>query len=273
MLRERRLWLVLGVAATAVLVALLGYLFTRGPGERATVGDYIEQVNATERRLAPDLRRVDSVYRGFKLDPGELAKQHDDLVEAERTIRRVRARIAAVPAPEQAAELRRRLLRTIDLQADFAHGLLEVAVALPRLAKVNEAVPPASARLARELKQAKTGTEQVTALKRYARTLRKVADDVEALQAPALLVPSLDAEADRLRTSATVIARLARAVSEGNSAEIDQLNRYLAEVGKITGATQAEHDAVVAYEQRLKAIETARTAAGAELRRLDQTLG
>ena len=272
MLKERRLWLWLGVAATAVLVALLGYLFTRGPGARADVSSYIEQVNTSERQLAPDLRRVDLVYRKFKLDPAALAKQQDDLVQAEQTIRNVRRRIAALPAPKQAAELRRRLLRTIDLEADFAHGLVEVAAALPRLAAVNEAIPPASKGLSKALKQAKAGKEQVAALTLYAKQLRGVADRVEALEAPPLLAPSFAAEVERLRTSATVISRMARAVSEGNAAEIDQLNRYLAEVGKISGATEAERDAVLAYEKRLRAIATARAAAASELRRLDREL-
>jgi DNA-directed RNA polymerase subunit F len=272
MLKERRLWLWLGVAATAVLVALLGYVFTRGPSTRSNVSTYIEAVNTSERELAPDLRRVDLVYRKFKLDPKALAEQQDDLVKAEQTIRRVRTKIAAVPAPEQAAELRRRLLRTIDLEAAFAHDLVEVAAALPRLASVNEKIPPASKRLSKSLKQAKKGSEQVAALTLYARQLRDVADEVEALDAPPLLEPSFAAESERLRTSATVISRLARAVSEGNAAEIDQLNRYLAEVGKITGATKAERDAVLAYEKRLRAIATARAAAANELRRLDRKL-
>jgi hypothetical protein len=271
-LRERRLWLWLGVAATALLVMLLGYLFTRGPSDRQTVGSYIEAVNTSERELAPDLRRVDLVYRKFKLDPNVLAKQRPQLEQAERTIRRVRTRVAAVEAPTEAAELRRRLLRTLDLEAAFAHELVEVSAALPRLAAVNEAIPPASKRLGRDLKQATKGSEQVLALEHYAKLLRQVADRVEALDAPPLLAPSFAAEAERLRTSATVIARLARAVSEGNSAEIDQLNRYLAEVGKITGATRAERDAVLAYEQRLRAIADARGAAAKELRRLDDEL-
>lgn len=271
-MRDRRLWLWLGVAATVLLVMLLGSLLTRGPGDRSKVSAYVEAANASQRELASGLRRANLVYGEFALDPATLAARRGELEQAERTIRRVRTRFAVVPAPEAAATLRRLLLRTIDLEAALAHELVEVAVALPRLAELNEAVPKASKRLARELKGAATSDEQQAALRRYAKALRKVVTKVEALDPPPLLAPSFAVEAARLRNSATVMSRLARAVAEGNAAEIDQLNRYLREVAEITGATKSERAAVVLYERRLRAIATARTAVENELQRLDGEL-
>lgn len=271
---ERRLWLWLGVAATAALVALIAYLLLRGGDDsrRDAVAAYIQDLNRVQIGLAPELRRVDTTYRKFRLDPKTLSRDEPKLARSEATIERLRKRLAALHPPPEAARLHARILRTVDLEKAFAHDLTRVARVLPLLTRATAPLTPANARVGRELKAATTAADQERAFRTYADALRAVAKRIAALPAPPVLAASFAAQAARLRTSAKVMDRLGLAARQGNRPELEQLNRYLRRGAHSAGATRAERDAVIGYNGRLREIARARVAVERERVRLDRTL-
>ena len=249
------------------------HLLTRTESSRDEVAAYIDDVNRAQLDLQPQLRRIDTTYRRFRLDPKTLSAQQPELVRAEDVIRRVRRRIAALDPPADARRLHERILHALTLEASFAREIVAMAQALPRYADENNRLTPALARARDDLKAAKTAAQQDRALAKYATVLRTTARHLEAIDAPAILETTIDARAARLRTTASVMDRLRRAVKQGNRAEVTQLNRYLARTSRAAEVTQAQHDAVVAYNRRLRAISLARAAVERERQRLDRTLG
>jgi hypothetical protein len=264
---------VLGLVASAALIALIVvHVLTRHKSERDAVASYIDDVNGAQLDLQPQLRRIDTTYRRFRLDPKTLAAQEGDLVKGEAVIRRVRARVAALDPPAEARRLHRRILDALALEASFAHEIVEMARALPRYALENDRLTPALTRARNELKDAKTAAQQDRALGDYAAVLRATARRLEQIDAPPILGTTIDARAARLKTTARVMDRLRLAVKQGNRAEASQLNRYLAQTTRASEVTQAQHDSVVAYNRRLRAISLARAAVERERQRLDRTL-
>jgi hypothetical protein len=270
----KRIWLVLGLVASAALVALIvALVLTRGESRRDAVAAYIDDVNHAQLDLQPQLRRIDTTYRRFSLDSKKLEAQQNDLAKAEAVIRRVRTRVAALDPPDVARRLHAQILEALALEASFAHDIAEMALALPRYARENTRLTPALIRARNDLKDARTPAQQDRALAGYAAVLRTTARGLEQIDAPAILKSTIDARAARLQTTARVMDRLRRAVKQGNRAEATQLNRYLARTSREPEVTQAQHDAVVAYNRRLRAISLARAAVERERQRLDRTLG
>jgi hypothetical protein len=266
---------VLGLAASAALVALIvvKVLTNDGASDRDAVAAYIDDVNHAQLDLQPQLRRIDTTYRRFRLDPKTLAAQQEDLAGAETVIRRVRARVAALDPPAKARRMHESILHALDLEASFAHEIAEMAQALPRYVHENDLLTPALTRARDDLKNAKTPARQDRALAGYASVLRTTAHRLEQIDAPPILETTIDARAARLQTTAGVMDRLRRAVKQGNRAEASQLNRYLALTSRASEVTQAQRDAVIAYNRRLRAISLARAAVERERQRLDRTLG
>jgi len=265
---------VLGLVASAALVALIVvHILTRHESKRHAVAAYIDDVNKAQLDLQTQLRRVDTTYRRFRLDPKALAAQQDDLVKAEAVIRRVRRRVAALDPPADARRLHVRILHALALEASFAHEIVELARALPRYVRENSRLTPALTRARDELKNASTAAQQDRALLDYATVLRTTARRLEAIDAPPILETTIEARAARLKTTARVMDRLRLAVKQGNRAEVSQLNRFLARTSRATEVTQEQHDAVVTYNRTLRAISLARAAVERERQRLDRTLG
>jgi hypothetical protein len=266
---------VLGIVASAALIALIvvKVLTHDGQSDRDAVATYIDDVNHAQLDLQTQLRRIDTTYRRFRLDPKSLATQQKDLAGAENVIRRVRTRVSALDPPAKAQRLHASILHALDLEASFAHEVAEMAQALPRYVHENDRLTPALTHARDDLKNAKTPAQQDGALAGYASVLRTTADRLEQIDAPPILETTIDARAARLETTARVMDRLRRAVKQGNRAEASQLNRYLAHTSRASEVTQAQHDAVVAYNRRLRAISLARAAVERERQRLDRTLG
>ena len=164
------------------------------------------------------------------------------------------------------------LLRLVALQSAFARELTQLAEYLPRLSDAERDLAPAGAQVRRELAAATTPAGQARAFGHYAATLDRVAKSLERLSAPRVLEPARRAEIERLRGLAALSSELKTAIDEQRAPAIRRLSADIARAAAIHGATRAERDAVVAYNDRLKAIGAQRSAVERERRRLDREL-
>jgi hypothetical protein len=270
----KALWIVAGVVAVLLLAALgAGAIIRDGDdGERDEVAQYIVGVNRIQGGLAGELSRVNRAYASFRAKPTAPARQVAELRDAEQTLELVTQQIEALQVPDGAARLHKELLRLLALQSAFARELTGLAEYIPRLGDAERDLAPAGERVRRELAAATTPVGQARAFGRYSATLERVAASLEGLSAPPVLEPARRAEIERLTRLATLSSELKTAIDEQRAPAIRRLSADISRVASVRGATRAERDAVVAYNDRLKAIGAQRGAVERERRRLDREL-
>lgn len=269
----RTLWLVAGIVAVVVGAALgARALAQRGDDSRDEVARYIVAINHVQGTMAGELARLNRAYAGFRAAPAARPRQVAELREAERTLADLARQIRALHVPDEAAKLHEQLLRLLALQSDFAGELTQLAEYLPRLGETTRELTPAGERVRRELAAAKTPAAQARAFARYSVALDRVANKLARLSAPPVLEPARRAEIARLRRLATLGRQLQAAIEEQRVGDVRRLSDELARLAAIRGATRAERDAVIAYNERLQAIGAQRNALERERRRLDREL-
>lgn len=263
--------LALWIMAGALALVLIGVLLFREDGAREAVEAYVTRANAVQVQVAPELRRVNAVYRELQLQPAKLATSGPELAEAVDTLRRLHQRLSLLEPPPEAHELHRRLLALVGMQVSFAGEVAELGAYLPKLQQHEKRLGAAGRTLSQRL-QRRDAAVQRRALRDYAKTLRASAVALERLDAPRVLEPSRRTEVQRLR-------RLARLADEIRAALVRQdaraVQRALAELARSSSAqvTQAERLAFIDYNVRLRRIQEATVAVGQEQARLNETLG
>ena len=269
----KALWVVAAVVTVGVAAAFGAIALTDGgDDDRNEVARYIVDVNRVQGSLAGELTRVNRAYASFRAAAAQPMGQVAELREAERTLGMVAQQIRALHVPDGAARLHKELLRLFALQSDFARELTQLAEYLPRLRDAQRELAPAGARVQRELAAAETPAGQAHAFGRYAATLDQVAKSLERLSAPPVLEAARRAEVARLRELATLSAKLRTAIEEQQPGAVRRLSADISRVAAVRGATRAERDAVLAYNDRLKAIGAQRSAVERERRRLNREL-
>lgn len=261
-----------GVAAAALvaLVVLLVLSFTgQGPTRRDAVAAYIGEVNRVEVGASAELKRIDGLYRRFGRTPAALAKQVPDLERAERTLRRLRGRVAAVQPPEEARRLHTLLLRLFALDVVLAGDVTDLARYLPALAQEQAPLAKTIERLRRDVDRARTAPEQARAFDAYATATRRIATRIEELRAPRAFAETQRAEVTRLRRLADLAVRVQTALENEQPGEAVRLFSTLGAVASSTAVARAEREAALAYNRRLRTIGTVARAIERERKRLD----
>ena len=239
---------------------------------REAVAAYIVQVNTTQQALIVELDGVSRAYRELQLKETADAKQLARLEAAEQTLRGLRSRFAAIPAPAEARQLRRRLLTLVDLQVGLAEEVSGMARYIPLQAAENRKLADATAALRERLGEAGTGSEQQAAFDDYRTTVSRSADRLEGASAPAVLAPTRSGEIERRRRLARLARQLGEALQEQSAADVDELFPRFVQTSAANGTTRAERAAVVAFNSRLKRIGEQRNAVVEERARLDLSL-
>jgi hypothetical protein len=239
---------------------------------RAAVADYIRKVNTSQQAVVLELEQVNKAYRELQLRAKPVPGQLKRVEAAERSLVNLRARLARLPVPRDAARLHSELLRLVELQVAFAHEVVGMVRYLPLQAEEHRKLAAATDRLRAALEGATAGATQRTAFEAYRRAVRAVIGRLERASAPPVLEPSRTGEIERLERLDTLAARLGRALDEQRVEEIDPLFAEFVRASADTGTTQAERQAVIAYNRRLAAITDQRTAVSAERTRLDAVL-
>ena len=248
-------------AALGVVLVLAGCGDGGKAGRRSAVNAYLNSVNSTERDLSFQLGQINQAYRGFSLK-GDTAKQTPKLLEAERAIRDVRSRLAALHPPADAAGLHRRLLHLFALDVAFAHEVTGISVYLPELARTLALLGPEDVRLRASMRNAKKASEQGQALARYAAALTPVLARLRALTPPEVLAPTHRAQLARLTTLRRLSLELGAAIAKRDRPRVNALvARYRAVQGAAARVAllQAQAAAIKAYDQRLFRISGAQS--------------
>lgn len=261
------LWVAAGAVA---LLVVAGYVLFREDDTRSRVGAYVNSANRVQIQAEPELRRVNAVYRELQREPEKLASSGEQLGDAVDSLRRLHDRLTLLDPPDEAQELHRRLLALVALQVSFAAEVAELGAYLPKLQEHERALGTAGRALSRQLRS-RTAAVQQRGLRAYAATLRKSAAALERLDAPPVLEPSRRSEVQRLRKLARLSDEI-RAALEGRDAAT--VERALAELARASTArvTEAERQAFVDYNVRLRRINDATLAVGQEQARLNASL-
>jgi len=245
---------------------------------------YVNRVNATERQMRVPLLEMAKTYRSFSTRPAKLTTSRPKLVRAERTLRVLRAKLAAIDTPPDAAVLETLLLHLVDAEIDLAHQVNQLSVFLPRFTSALTPFAPANAKLSTALaaahvtapklvkptpKQvkaarasytralARAAATQAAALEAYARSAAGVATRLRTLDPPPAMAPALETETATLTRIHDGALALAAALRHGKQADVTRLNRAFAEAsrsGDSLTAQRAEIAAVKAYDDRVRAI-------------------
>ena len=247
-------------------------LLYRG-GPRDDVSTYIDEVNETQRDFSVRYGSIDRTFREFRLSPDAAEKQLPKLEEAAQTMRQIRLRIEEIDAPDDAATLRLRLLAFLRQQEAVANELVDVARYMPKLRTAEAPLAAASSRLRTQLGNAGTVHAQGAAVARYAVELRRIASRLDEVDAPPLLEPSRDAYATQLRAYASSSEALQRGIQANDQAAVNRaVARMRLAAEAPPGTFRAQRAAIIAYNERVKRINTLGIALERERRRLEREL-
>ncbi len=263
---------VLAAAAVVAGISLVRDGDDETDARREAVSAYIVELNTAQQASIVELDRVSSTYRRLRVaeraDPAQLRRVED----AEASLRRVRARLAALPAPPEAARLRRELLRLVDLQVGLAEEVAGMVRYLPLQAEQSQRLAAAARKLQAGLEGSPPGAGQRAAFTAFRGELLATIAALERAAAPEVLEPSRTEEIERLRTLAALAQRLGAALDDGDAAEIERLFPQFVRSSTPAGTTKAERDAVVAFNRRIARIADVREAIAREQERLDLAL-
>jgi hypothetical protein len=257
-----------GVIAAGLALAGCG---STDDHRRDAVNGYIKQVNDAQREALLPWQRAQAGYVAVgsgKVTESELR----DLARAPKTIRDLRARIASVEAPDDARRLRTRLLRLLDLDAQFASEVQTFSRYVRDVTPLEQQVAARTVQLRRTLQRSPASELEQQALHRYAVQLDGLAARLERLAPPRALAPWHAQQVARLTTLRRGARDLTRGLATRDVAITRQGLEALAQAASTSPVTVADRTAVVAYNKRLRRIDAAAAAVAAEQRRLTQEL-
>lgn len=268
------LWLFAVAVAIALVVAVVVGFRPRAEnpnaGRRVAVAEYIVRVGRIQVAMAEQVRGVDRSYKAFAKKPESLAARVAEYHRAERTLAKLRDRLARVTAPADARRLRRLLVRLADQNVAMAGAVTGLASYLPSLADAQAPLRDEVATLRSAVAASKTATGQAAAFEAYAAAGRRIATNVSNLDAPALFEGARDAEAGQLRKLASLAAGIADALRAKQVERAQNLVANLAQVQGETSVVRAQRAAAVAYNAELAKITATAKAVEIERRRLER---
>ncbi|HEY3922765.1 MAG TPA: hypothetical protein VGL76_11730 [Gaiellaceae bacterium] len=254
-----------------------------GQSKHTQVENYLNVVNATERKLAQPMQEVTTANQAFAKQRGG-AKVESQLAKAEKTLQQLRGRIAAIGAPASATHLRALLLELLDHEVALTEELRELAAFVPSFDAALRPLAAADTNLKSELSRtAKGSTEakaldaaKAQALETYASTVSGVISKLRELQPPAVWKPAYTGQLATLVQLRSSGSALAGAIAGGHAAAVPKLLRAFdaaAVVDQSVAAQRAQIAAVNAYDRRVKAVNTIARKIERERSRLQSVTG
>jgi hypothetical protein len=265
------------------------------------VSTYIQKVDLVQQRMSFELDHVAAAYRAYtkgSKSPATVAQ----LEQAKRTLHALTARVSAVPAPPQAARLRRRLLSLLSAEYGVATEVVTLARFTPpfhavsvqtqllssALSKALTAVPQPKPHLIRGTKKqiaqaraafaaaaSRAATAQAQVIEAYDSGLSILLGRLARIVPPPVMVPTYEAEVATLRGTRAAGAALASALRAQKRTNIAALSRRFSLAARTAGSLARQRQgiaAVKAYDARVKRIGDLEIAVQKELARLSRTL-
>ncbi|HEX3806144.1 MAG TPA: hypothetical protein VHV52_05110 [Gaiellaceae bacterium] len=272
------------LAVVALAAALVASGCGGGHPQRKALTDYINRVNAVEKKLATRLGEVSTANQKFagakKNDP----KLEAQLQASEKTMRTLSRRLAAIPAPPEAKHLRALLLELVNRQVELTHEVNELFGFVPAFQAALAPLAGADTHLKTELgRTAKTtaatealDTEKAGALEAYAATVDAAIAELGHLQPPPVWRPGYTTQLASLHDLRGTALALAAAIRANHASSLppllERFDRAAVSDASLP-AQKAQRAAVVAYNARIKALVTLARKVGAEQIRLQGVYG
>jgi hypothetical protein len=302
----RRRTIILGVVAvaavTAAVLASLGGGSSESKAHREVVA-YINDANAIQSSMTLPFARVRAALQRFANKPTGGANQARQLAVAERTLRTLRRRLAALAAPAPAVRLRRMLVRLAGAEAALAHEVQGLATFMPRLsADLTEsrnaattlgtalaAVPYptatsvrgsrkeiAKARAAYAAKADAAAAAQADALDTYEGRVTLVIDRLRSLRPPRLMRPTYEAQLRALVATRAAVSRLAGELRKRDRSRVPELNRQIKVAARLAGSIDAQRAQIAAiklYNASVRSTESLQLRIRSEFLRVQTAVG
>jgi len=272
--RSRRLRRRTVSAAAAAAVALLAT--GCGVDEREEVDAYIGRVNIVQQELLIPLTQASAAYREFTTSGDELEALRPRLEEAERSLRRLERRVAALDPPPAARRLHASVEELTAAQLALATELSDAAAYLLAFDEVLSPLASDERRFRSALRAAPTVQAQARALDGYAAAVEAARTKLTDLDPPPVLDGVHRTQSDTLTRVARSARELARGLRRGGSGQdLPPLVERFANAPLAAGSTAAQRlriDAVEAYNARVARVQELAAAVERERLRLQDTL-
>jgi hypothetical protein len=240
---------------------------------RDAVNEYLDEVERIQLHYAPSFELTNRAYQDFS--KGKVGKrQLERLKGAEVSILAARNSLSDVKAPKDAQKLHRDLIRLYDLNAQLGLEVITLQRFLPGVRKTLASLARVNGKYRNTLASTESSGEQAAALDAYAAAISGVNKELRGLPAPTSLRPWQTSQVTRLRQIAETGRTLAAALRVGDRAAVDVLiKRFRFLLGRQPNVSQAQHDAVKAYDDRLIGLTKLQGQIAAEHQRLQNQLG
>jgi hypothetical protein len=263
----------------ALGLVLLGVLVVSGCGSSAkdkrrdAVNEYLNRVEEIQTRFAPSFAVANQAYRDFARGKGG-TNQVAKLRGAEIAIVGARDALQELRPPKDAQKLHRQLVQLYDLDAALGLEALTLQQFLPQVHKVLKDLARVNKSYRTSLAKTSTAGEQATALDDYSNAVGTVVTEFQAMAPPAALGPWRASQMTRLQQIVGTGHLLANALRARDRTAVQGLiKRFRFLLGHQPNVSQAQHDAVKAYDDRLVGITRLQGKIQSEHQRLQNLLG
>jgi len=263
----------------AGFIVLLAALVLTGCGSSETskrrhaVNDYLAKVQHIQNRYAPSFKLANGAYRDFSKAKAS-KRQLQRLRGAEVSILAARDALEQLRPPPDARQLHRQLIRLYDLNAELGLEVITLQQFLPGVRDTLAGLGRVNKTYRADISNNKTAGGQAGALEGYADAVAKVATRLGRLQSPPALRPWQRSQVKRLQDVATTGRNLATALRVGPRGAVQPLiARFQFLLSHQPNVSQAQHDAVKAYDNRLLGISKLQGKIAREHQRLQNQLG
>ena len=263
----------------SVGLVLLFVLVVSGCGSSAkdkrrnAVNDYLTKVDHIQTRFAPSFNLANQAYRDFARGKGG-KKQLAKLRGAEIAIVGAREALQQLDPPSDARKLHQQLLKLYDLNAALGLEAITLQQFLPDVQHVLKDLARVNSSYRKGLAGSSTAGAQADALDAYSNAVAGVIKEFKGMAPPPALRPWRSAQMTRLQQIADTGHLLAKALRVGDrNAVTGLIKRFRFLLSHQPNVSQAQHDAVKSYDQRLVGITRLQGKIQAEHQRLQNLLG
>jgi len=240
---------------------------------RDAVNEYLSRVDQIQTRFSPSFNLANEAYRDFARGKGgrqQLAK----LRGAEVAIIGARDSLQQLSPPKDARKLHAQLIQLYNLDVALGLEALTLQQFLPAVRGVLRDLARVNTSYRKSLAGAKTARQQADALDSYADAVSGVVEQFRTMAPPRALQPWRAAQMTRLQQISDTGHLLAKALRAGDRNAVKALiARFRFLLSHQPNVSQAQHDAVKAYDNRLVGITRLQGKIQAEHQRLQNLLG
>src|SRR5262249_14676665 len=240
---------------------------------RNAVNDYLNRVAQIQTRFTPSFNVANQAYRDFARGKGgqnQLAK----LRGAEVSIIGARDALQQLHPPADARKLHGQLVQLYNLDAAVGLEALTLQQFLPAVRGVLRDLARVNTSYRRSLAGSKTAGDQADALDSHANAVSGVVEEFRTMAPPPSLRPWRTSQMTRLEQISDTGHLLAKALRAGDRNAVTALiKRFRFLLSHQPSVSQAQHDAVKAYDDRLVGINKLQGKIQEEHQRLQNLLG